>query len=793
MGKQLQMVWEGSTSDIPKITIPSEYEIRALRDGDEAGHVAVMREAGFATWDEKQIETWRSLHALPDGIFVIVSKVDDKIVATAMATHRTTAPHPSGGELGWVAASGDHAGKGLGRAVCIAVLNRYVEAGYKHIYLNTDDHRLAAIKVYLKIGFKPYIFASDMEERWKIVCDNLKWPFDAKSCPRPSKEFWIQEPEEDERKDQDDLNRYAKRRKWLPNREHRGFSSIGDVDAFGDESLYKPSLLGTATVVPEKIMAGASSPIKLTYTAGSEGVPEDASVTFVIRGQNPLGYIPKFSITHSGKCELDLKQMGFVVKKGYLVEGDVVTLESPAFKWTPLAGRREFKVVINCGDDQPERRLPEPLVVHILPKKLHKLETLLSCTHTPLADLELQVTARDEYDNRVPYSGCVEVLVSGEEKTVTLQNGFGVSILKTEDENEIRVSARSPFGAERWNSNVSVPSTEMQAFVGDLHCHDFTSEAEGYPDDVYKWARDDKKLDFVSVVPQQHGWLDNETWTIAKYMNERFLEEGKFVTFLGFEWQHTGYGDKVVHFLGGDQPYLPVDDMRYATPAKLYEALRESDALIISHHPCYPPDSWCASTDFDKVENDVERLVELWSMHGSSEGYDPNDRPFQNCDPTRQVMAALKRGVRLGFTGGSDTHSGRPGGSAREPREYWGGLTGVWAMELTRRSLFEAIKARRTYALTDKRITLKFKLNNFWMGSEIPFDENVEIEVEAWAPEKIAKVEIMKNGDLFKSINGTDDVMKIRITDKIDKPAFYHCRITTVDGGLAVPSPVWVG
>jgi hypothetical protein len=39
-------------------------------------------------------------------------------------------------------------------------------------------------------------------------------------------------------------------------------------------------------------------------------------------------------------------------------------------------------------------------------------------------------------------------------------------------------------------------------------------------------------------------------------MNERFLEEGELDTFLGFEWQDTGYGDKAVHFLGGDQPVV---------------------------------------------------------------------------------------------------------------------------------------------------------------------------------------------------------------------------------------------
>lgn len=157
-----------------------------------------------------------------------------------------------------------------------------------------------------------------------------------------------------------------------------------------------------------------------------------------------------------------------------------------------------------------------------------------------------------------------------------------------------------------------------QFYVGDLHCHDFLSQAEGYPDDVYRWALKDRALDFVSVVPQVHGWLDNETWTVCKYMNERFLDEGRFVTLLGFEWQHSGYGDKVVHYLGGDQPYLPKDDKRYNSPRGLYRAPRRSDALVIGHHPSYPAGSWCSSTDFDVVDDAVERLVELWSMHGSS-------------------------------------------------------------------------------------------------------------------------------------------------------------------------------
>jgi hypothetical protein len=84
---------------------------------------------------------------------------------------------------------------------------------------------------------------------------------------------------------------------------------------------------------------------------------------------------------------------------------------------------------------------------------------------------------------------------------------------------------------------------------------------------------------------------------------------------------------------GGDQPYLPRYDPRYNTAAGLYDALCGSEALVVSHHPGYPPGSWCSSTDFGSVETDVEKFVALWSMHGSAEGYGLADRPYARLDP----------------------------------------------------------------------------------------------------------------------------------------------------------------
>lgn len=606
----------------------------------------------------------------------------------------------------------------------------------------------------------------------------------------------VEPPGDEERPNADSVERYAPRFKWLPERRHRGYSGPGDVDAFGDESLYMASRLGRACAEPSSVQAGALSPLKLIYTAGPDGLAAPARVSFVMRGQGPLGTsLNDLKAAAPAGCLLTAAGCGFVLEDGALAEGQSVTLTAPPFRWTPLAGRREFKVVFNFGSDRPEQRLPNPVVIEVLPDRADRLEATLPATHRPGEAIAVHVTARDRGDNRVPLTGDVSVTGPAGEARAPMVGGIARCGVAAGGGDPVRVTARlTAEGRElECASNPSVPSDDYQLYVGDLHCHDFLSEAEGYTDQVYGWALEDRRLDFVSVVPQSHGWHDTETWTIAKYMNERFLDEGRFVTFLGFEWQHTGYGDKVVHFLGGDQPYLPVDDARYRTPAGLCEALRGSDALVISHHPAYPPGSWVAGTDFDALETDVERLIEIWSMHGSSEGYDPEDRPLRECDPSHYAYVALRQGLRLGFVAGSDTHSARPGGSAREPRPYWGGLAAVWAESLTRRGVFDALRARRTYALTRARIVLRMTVNGILMGSEIPSAERADIRIEAWAPGDIEKVEVLKNTRLLRTFGPFGDHCRVEMEDETDGPAFYHCRVRQTDGELAVCSPVWVG
>lgn len=711
------------------------------------------------------------------------------------------------GYLHMVAVLPEHAGHGLGRALSLACLHRMAAERRTRAVLQTDDFRLAAIATYLKLGFAPWLVHENQRQRWTDV-------FAVLQCPELTERFrsYLDAPLYETppaRGNADRVERYALRRRWLPHRQHRGGVGGGDTDFMGDESLYRSSRLGIACIEPREVSAGSvmTQPLTFSFRAGPDGLPFGATVVFAVRGQNPLGFPlvpgrPEVSggmrIEEPPGCTLEPVPMGFRIAGGRLRPGETVRLivaRPQALRWTPIAGRREIKVTVSLPDDDCQRRLPEPLVLTVVAGPVHRLEATTRCTRAPDQPLHVRVTARDAFDNRAWCDG--EVTIASDDVTsqrVPIVGGFAEGILPASPTAVVRPNVELVGLPLRTKVNPSLAVDGLHYLVGDLHCHDFLSEAEGYSDAVYRWAMEDRNLDFVSVVPQTHGWLDNETWTLVRYMNERFLDEGRFVTFLGFEWQHTGYGDKVIHYLGGDQPYLPPDDARYDSAPKLYEALRATDALVISHHPAYPEGAWCPMTDFDVVETDVERLVELWSMHGSAEGYDPADRPYAGTmDERGLVLGALRRGVRLGFVGGSDTHSGRPGGSVREPRPHWGGLAAVWAEALTRRALFDALRARRTVALTGARILLAFHVNDAWMGSELPSNERAQIRIDVIAPETIASVELLKNGVLLRRFSPALDEFHLQYEDRTGGAAFYHCRVTQVDGHLAVCSPVWIG
>jgi len=101
------------------------------------------------------------------GVFLILQQ--GKPVATAFGWLDTPEERVTG-RLHWVGCEEGHRGKGLGRAVVLAVLNYLKARGLRRATLDTQPFRLPAIQLYLDLGFVPYIGTSyEQLEAWSGV------------------------------------------------------------------------------------------------------------------------------------------------------------------------------------------------------------------------------------------------------------------------------------------------------------------------------------------------------------------------------------------------------------------------------------------------------------------------------------------------------------------------------------------------------------------------------------------------------------------------------------------------
>ncbi len=166
--QQLEMVRSGSNPPAVPAVLDG-YLFRQFREADRASYWHLFAQV-FRT--HSRLDNLRTA-ALPGGFFVIEHERNGDVVASAVAAEYEKVGHTERGSLQWVMTDPLHVGKGLGKAVVAAATGRLALAGYIRAYLSTDDWRLPAIHVYLTLGWKPLLYAPDMQERWKAVFKQL--------------------------------------------------------------------------------------------------------------------------------------------------------------------------------------------------------------------------------------------------------------------------------------------------------------------------------------------------------------------------------------------------------------------------------------------------------------------------------------------------------------------------------------------------------------------------------------------------------------------------------------------
>lgn len=150
--------------------LPSNITVRPFQPGDEEAWIGLLNRNGeLGTWDQSRFD---ALHASAVSAGMIVACDGGRLVAACGVHDRWYRGEPAW-EIGLVARDPEYGRMGLGAAVTSASLRAAMQMEPRVIYLETDDHRLPAIKMYRRLGFSRVANTRGYRRRWRAVEDAI--------------------------------------------------------------------------------------------------------------------------------------------------------------------------------------------------------------------------------------------------------------------------------------------------------------------------------------------------------------------------------------------------------------------------------------------------------------------------------------------------------------------------------------------------------------------------------------------------------------------------------------------
>ena len=342
---------------------------------------------------------------------------------------------------------------------------------------------------------------------------------------------------------------------------------------------------------------------------------------------------------------------------------------------------------------------------------------------------------------------------------------------------------------------------------------------------------------------------DSPEWENYKLATTNAYDPGNFVAFYGAEWT-TNYalqpflfvpvpiitgGHYTCVFSGDDIPLFSTYTEN--TTDQLWSLLDDftsstgAGALAIPHHTIRS----MFIQDWTMMNPNYVRLAEVTSVHGESL-FDNElnyrgsvDLPAEPISGS-SIIDALNMGYRMTFMANGDNHDGHPGHSishtrasvghqypytlynARNGHPYPGGITAVYATGLTRADVFSGLQNGQVYATSDHgRPVLDFSINGIPVGYNstvmVPTttsSRNLSIFVAqdgapaaglnqaatagaGWIPDWAATVEIIKNGEIWQTVQISTPTARILISDSTEiNGASYEGYIQGEDGNYYI-------
>jgi len=352
-------------------------------------------------------------------------------------------------------------------------------------------------------------------------------------------------------------------------------------------------------------------------------------------------------------------------------------------------------------------------------------------------------------------------------------------------------------GEDTPTPTITYKGETLRLFFGDLHEHTDVSVCnrlgDQSVDESYQNMRDLARHDFACAT--DHGYNINPyLWGYLAKLARTNDDPGRFLTFLGEEWTSSFekysrkhpygyYGHRNLVFA---DPYFPRwwNSRNGQTPAQVWQDLRKMNANFV-HIPHQLADTGNVPVDWDFADETAQPVAEIFQTRGSYEYKGtPREAGRTTPKPGYFLQDAWARGIVIGVIASPD-HGGGYGKAC------------VYAPELTRDAILDALRARRCYGTTAAKIVLDVRVNGRLMGEKTaqPAGESVEVRIRTRCPGPIDRIEVCRNNRFVytRSPGGRTADLVFVDRDPLQGRTYYYVRVIQADGEIAWSSPVWFG
>lgn len=541
---------------------------------------------------------------------------------------------------------------------------------------------------------------------------------------------------------------------------------------------------GTIAMEPTAdVVAGSWGTWTFTFTVGTYGMDDRSNLRLVMRGVCDWG-APDFDdptapnycrIYTDGNAKLRVhfdpenhvrpwrRTIHVHVHDGTLAAGEHIWIVmgdtsggSPGSQaQTFVESTFEFKFFADNFGTMQFRELPDAPVVRIVAGPADLLVAQAPSTVAVDEEFDVLVRADDAWGNTATgFRGEVGLYLPHQAAPLAChtfgeEDGgvFRFTGLNLSETGIIRLEARCanpPFSVLSNPIHVQAESPGLRLYWGDMHAQTEETVGTGSPDEYFTYARDHAGVDFLGIQGNDFQ-VTAEFWYELQEIVKRYNDPGRFLTLLGYEWSgnHPAGGDHNVHFLGDEGPLHrsshwqasgdpgPWEDM--CPVSKLADRYRGLDDVFMIPH------IGGRRANLDYFDSEVMPLIEIASAHGWFEWV---------------WQEALERGYITGFAAGSDDHTGRPGTSRPTNGGMFGvrgGLLGTFAPELQRRSIWDAIRGRHTFASTGARVIVHMTADGHPMGDIFKSLNPPSLNVQVAGTAPLEKVEVLRGTEVVYS------------------------------------------